>query len=133
MNLDLKDKVVIVTGGAKGIGEGIVRQLAVEGAVPVIVGRNKADNLQLQKELEAMDQRALAVTAELTRPEECARAVEKVIELTGRIDGLVNNAGVNDGIGLEKGSYEGFMESLHRNLVHYYLMAHHALPELIRN
>ncbi len=48
----------------------------------------------------------------------------------GRIDGLVNNAGENDGIGLEKGSYEGFMSSLHKNLVHYYLMAHHALPAL---
>jgi L-fucose dehydrogenase len=48
----------------------------------------------------------------------------------GRIDGLVNNAGVNDGVGLENGTYEAFMQSLHRNLVHYYLMAHHALPEL---
>ena len=48
----------------------------------------------------------------------------------GRIDGLVNNAGVNDGIGIENGSYEGFMESLHKNLVHYYLLVHHALPEL---
>jgi NAD(P)-dependent dehydrogenase (short-subunit alcohol dehydrogenase family) len=46
------------------------------------------------------------------------------------IDGLVNNAGVNDGVGLENGSYEGFMASLHKNLVHYYLMAHHALPAL---
>ncbi len=48
----------------------------------------------------------------------------------GRIDGLVNNAGVNDGTGLESGSYEKFMASLHKNLVHYYLLAHHALPEL---
>jgi L-fucose dehydrogenase len=51
----------------------------------------------------------------------------------GRIDGLVNNAGVNDGVGLEKGNYEGFMASLHKNLVHYYLMAHEALPALIRS
>jgi len=45
---------------------------------------------------------------------------------------LVNNAGVNDSINLEQGSYEGFMSSLHKNVVHYYLMAHHALPELIK-
>lgn len=48
----------------------------------------------------------------------------------GRIDGLVNNAGVNDGVNLEHGSYEGFVASLHKNLVHYYLMAHYALPYL---
>jgi len=46
---------------------------------------------------------------------------------------LVNNAGVNDGVGLESGDYEGFMASLHKNVVHYYLMAHHALPELIKS
>ena len=44
MNLELKDKVIIVSGGAKGIGEGIVKVLAAEGAVPFIVGRNEADN-----------------------------------------------------------------------------------------
>jgi len=54
----------------------------------------------------------------------------EVVKQFGRIDGLVNNAGVNDGIGLESGDYEGFMQSLHKNVVHYYLMAHHALPEL---
>jgi L-fucose dehydrogenase len=45
----------------------------------------------------------------------------------------VNNAGVNDGVGLEKGSYDAFLESLHKNLVHYYLLAHHALPCLIQS
>src|SRR4029078_5572118 len=58
------------------------------------------------------------------------KATQAVVEKYGRIDGLVNNAGQNDGVGLEDGSYERFMESLHRNLVHYYLMAHFALPEL---
>jgi L-fucose dehydrogenase len=42
----------------------------------------------------------------------------------------VNNAGVNDGVGLEKGNYEDFIASLHKNLVHYYLVVHYALPEL---
>ena len=53
-----------------------------------------------------------------------------VLQRAGRIDGLVNNAGVNDGVGLESGSYDAFMASLHKNVVHYYLLAHHALPEL---
>jgi len=68
--------------------------------------------------------------AELTDPEQCKKAIEKVGKVFGRIDGLVNNAGVNDGIGLENGSYEEFIGSLKRNVIHYYLMAHLALPYL---
>jgi len=130
MDLQLKDKVVIVTGGAKGIGEGIVKLLASERAIPVIVGRNEKDNLRLLNEVEKSDQKVSQVVAELTKPSECSKAVRAVISEFGRIDGLVNNAGVNDGIGLENGTYEEFMESLHRNLVHYYLMAQLSLPEL---
>jgi L-fucose dehydrogenase len=133
MDLQLQDKVIIVTGGAKGIGEGIVRVLAQEGAIPVIIGRNAADNQQTVAALEAAGGRAGHVAAELAEPAECARAVQAVVAQFGRIDGLVNNAGVNDGVGLESGNYEDFMRSLHRNVVHYYLMAHHALPELIKS
>jgi len=133
MNLNLKDKIIIVSGGAKGIGEGIVKLLAKEGAIPVIVGRNENDNLQTLKEIESSGGKAFQVVAELTKPDECESAVKKVIEKYNSIDGLVNNAGVNDGVGLENGNYEKFMASLHKNLVHYYLLAHYALPELIKN
>lgn len=127
MNLYLDKKVIIVTGGAKGIGEGIVKTLAAENAIPVIVGRKEEDNI---KTLAAIGNKGFQVVAELTRPEECENAVKRVIEKFNRIDGLVNNAGVNDGVGLENGSYGKFIASLHKNLVHYYLMAHHALPYL---
>jgi len=130
MNLNLQDHVILVSGGAKGIGEGIARTLAAEGAMPVIIGWNAADNQKVVDAIVESGGRAHAITAELTRPDECRKAVETVLAEFGRIDGLVNNAGVNDGIGLESGSYEGFMESLHRNLVHYYLLAQYALPAL---
>lgn len=130
MDLQLTNKVIIVTGGAKGIGEGIVKVLAQEGAIPVIVGRNEADNLHTLAAVEAAGGRAFHVIAELTDPAASERAVQTVLEQFGRIDGLVNNAGVNDGVGLEHGSYDAFMASLHRNVVHYYLMAHFALPAL---
>ena len=129
MDLQLKDKIIIVTGGAKGIGAGITKALAAEGAVPVVVGRDANDNDAIIKETGV----GFGITSELTHPEECEKAVKAAIEKFGRIDGLVNNAGVNDGIGLEKGNYESFMASLHKNLVHYYLMAHYALPELIKS
>ena len=132
MDFQLKDKIIIVTGGAKGIGEGIVKVLADEGAIPVIVGRSEKDNLKLVDELSVANKNSYQVVAELSRPEECESAVKAVVDKFGRIDGVVNNAGVNDGIGLEKGSYNGFIESLHKNLVHYYLIVHHALPQLIK-
>lgn len=133
MDLGLKDKVIIVTGAAKGIGEGIAHVLAAEGATVVVVGRNAGDNQKTVEDITTAGGKAFGVAAELTRPEECEKAVRATVEQFGRIDGLVNNAGVNDGVGLEHGNYEKFMESLHRNVVHYYLMAHYALPELIKS
>jgi NAD(P)-dependent dehydrogenase (short-subunit alcohol dehydrogenase family) len=130
MDLQLKNKIIIVSGGAKGIGEGIVHVLAREGAIPFIVGRNEQDNLAAVKAVEAAGGKAYQLVAELTGPAACADAVKTVLDRCGRIDGLVNNAGVNDGVGLEGGNYEAFMASLHKNLVHYYLLAHHALPAL---
>jgi L-fucose dehydrogenase len=133
MDLGLANKVIIVTGGAKGIGEGIVHALARENAIPVIVGRNKENCESLYNTIVANGKSCGYVVAELTSNEECKRAVDEVVQKFGRIDGLVNNAGVNDGVGLASGSYEKFLESLHRNLIHYYLMAHYSLPYLIKS
>lgn len=130
MDLHLKDKVIIVTGGAKGIGEGISKVLAAEGAIPVIVGRNEEDNKKVVSEIAGSGGRAHQVVAELTVPSQSEDAVRNVLERFGKIHGLVNNAGVNDGVGLENGSYQSFMDSMHKNIVHYYLMAHYSLPAL---
>jgi len=133
MDLHLKDKRIIVTGGAKGIGQGIAEVLAREGAIPFIIGRNEEDNLKTVKGIEAAGGKAFHVVAELTKPAECEKAVATILQQSGQIHGLVNNAGVNDGVNLEHGSYEKFMESIHRNLVHYYLIAQCVLPELIKS
>jgi len=130
MDLHLTDKVIIVTGGAKGIGAGIVKVLAAEGAIPVVVGRNEEDNLKLIAEIEAHGGRGFQIVAELTQPTECEKVIRLTMKKWGRIDALVNNAGVNDNVGLESGNYQRFVDSLHKNVVHYYLMAHHALPAL---
>ena len=130
MNLHLNEKVIIVTGGAKGIGEGIVGQLALEGAFPVIIGRNAKDNQLALEKINAAGGFGFTVEAELSNPDECKKAIDMVLNRFGKIHGLVNNAGANDGIGLESGDYEGFMASLHRNVVHYYLLAKYCLPAL---
>ena len=132
MNLQLNDKVIVVTGGARGIGKGVAIALAKEGAIPVIVSRTETESLKTIAEIEAIGGKAYEVQANLTDPEGCKIAVEEVISKVGRIDGLVNNAGENDGVSLVNGTYEGFMNSLHKNLVHYFLITHYCLPELIK-
>jgi L-fucose dehydrogenase len=130
VNLELTGKRILVTGGAKGIGAAIVRALGAEGAVPIVVDRDADAAVALGAELRAAGTRAETVTAELTDVAQCRRAVEEAIRRCGGLDGLVNNAGINDRVGLETGSPEAFVESLRRNLVHYYAVAHHALPAL---
>lgn len=133
MDLHLKDKVIIVTGGAKGIGRAICGVLAEEGAIPVVVGRKQADNQKASDEIIAKGGRAYYVTAELGGPEAAEHVAGAVVKEFGRIEGLVNNAGLNDGVGLERGNYTDFIRSLHHSLTHYYLMAHYVLPELKRS
>ncbi len=130
MDLGLRSHVVLVTGGARGIGEGVARVLAAEGAVAIIVGRDTVDNTAAVNAIEAADGQALAIEAELTRTDDCRKAVAEAVRQCGRIDGLVNNAGINDGVNLEDGDTERFLASLRQNLVHYYDMARFALPWL---
>jgi L-fucose dehydrogenase len=133
MNLNLKDKVIIVSGGARGIGQAITRLLSIENAIPVILGRSPEHSIRLVDELHMNGLKADFVTVELKDPKQCASAISTVVNKYGRIDGLINNAGVNDGVGLENGSYDKFIESIHSNLIHYYLLAHHSLPWLIKS
>ncbi len=133
MDLQLTGKVVLVTGGGKGIGAAIARACGKEGAVPVIVDRDSSATNELRTELEGAGLRCGTICADLTMPENCAKAVENAVTDFGRLDSLVNNAGINDGVGLERGSPEDFVTSLGRNLLHYYNMAHYALPHLKRS
>lgn len=128
MDLGLAGKVVVVTGGGAGIGGAISRALAAEGAVPVILAR-RAPSEELLRDLRGLQTEAQVVLADLSRDEECRRAVAEVRERVGRIDGLVNNAGTNDGVGLEAGP-EAFRASLNQNLLHYYTLAHLFLEDL---
>src|SRR5689334_10591777 len=104
MDLGLKDRVIIITGGAKGIGEAIAKVVASEGGIAVIVGRKAEDNTLAVQSIEKNGGRAFGIEAELSVPEECAKAVKITSDKFGRIDGLVNNAGANDGVGLENGN-----------------------------
>ncbi len=133
MDLHLQDHVILVSGGAKGIGLAIAQTLAREGALPVIIGRNENDNRAAVEQIANSSGQARYVTAELSEPGACEKAVAEVLRRCGKIDGLVNNAGVNDGVNLESGTSELFLASIRKNLLHYYELAHFALPELKKN
>lgn len=128
MDLHLKDKVVIVTGGGSGIGAAISMTLAQEGAVPVIFGKNPLD-APFEEALRKLQPRTRFFQLELMEETACVKAIADAAAAFGRIDGLVNNAGVNDSVGLEAGR-DAFVSSLERNLIHCYVMAHHCLPHL---
>lgn len=130
MDLQLKDKVVVITGGAQGIGAAISEACAAEGAIPVIVNRDSEEVRSFAARLLKAGSRCELLTIELREPETCRRAVEEVLRRRGRIDALVNNAGANDKVGLEDGTPQTFMDSIHNNLWHYYSMTHYALPAL---
>ncbi|WP_186036953.1 SDR family oxidoreductase [Burkholderia gladioli] len=128
MDLNLQDRIVIVTGGASGIGAAISMRLAGEGAIPVVFARHAPDDA-FWHELVGRQPRAAFFAVELQDDAQCREAVTQVVARFGRLDGLVNNAGINDSIGLDAGR-EAFVASLERNLIHYYVMAHHCVPHL---
>ncbi|PLR43315.1 SDR family oxidoreductase [Chimaeribacter arupi] len=128
MHLNLTDKVVIVTGGGSGIGAAISTTLADEGAIPVIV-TNTPPEPGFLAQLQQQQPATTVILADLCQEAECRRAVAETLARFGHLDGLVNNAGVNDGVSLEAGR-EAFVASLEKNLVHYYLMAHFCLDAL---
>ena len=128
MDMELAGKVVIVTGGASGIGAGISSSLAAEGAIPVVLTR-RAPDPEFMTQLTANNREALVIETELTDDAQCQSAVAQVLSAFGRIDGLVNNAGANDSVGLEAGPHV-FRSSIDKNLIHYYTMAHLCMPHL---
>jgi L-fucose dehydrogenase len=132
MDLQLKDKVVLVTGGAKGIGAAITRTCAEEGAIAVAVDRDLPACQQLYDELRTQGLQISFIAMDLSPATKCKEIVQQAIASFGRIDALVNNAGINDKVGLEHGEPPEFLSSLERNLLHYYNMAHYSLPHLKR-
>jgi L-fucose dehydrogenase len=118
MDLGLTAKVILVTGGGAGIGAAICAALSREGALPISLGRGPtAEHAARHFELELEDEATVRA------------AVDATLAQFGAIHGLVNNAGVNDGVGLDAGT-NAFRASLERNLVHAYLLAHLCTPHL---
>jgi L-fucose dehydrogenase len=130
MDLGIRKKVIIVSGGGVGIGAAISLACAEEGAIPVIVNHDGPAIQEMLRMLETRGRRYGFIPLWLRTPDDCRVAVEQAIAKFGRIDALVNNIGVNDKVGLEHGTPERFMTSLRDNLWHFYGLAHYSLPAL---
>jgi 3-oxoacyl-[acyl-carrier protein] reductase/L-fucose dehydrogenase len=130
MDLHLQDKVIIVTGGFKGIGNGIVKQLVEEGAIVEILNRADAREDEVRAELDKMGAKYDIYIIDLNNTDEIKPIVEDIHSKYGHIDGVVNNAGKNDNLALETTSWQDFEESIHGNLTHYYETVHAAVEYL---
>jgi len=130
MDLNLKDKVILVSGGSEGIGEAITRTLVEEGAVPFIAASEEEVTVSLINEIKSDGNRADYYIGDLSIEGNCGKAVQHIVDVFGCVDGLVNNAGTNDGVSLQHGRRESFSDSLKQNLFHYFELAHHAYPYL---
>jgi L-fucose dehydrogenase len=120
MDLGLKGKRIIVTGGGAGIGAAISMTLAEEGATPIVVARRTPEG-DFMDRLRAIGP-AEFIQADLAKDDDCFAAM-KAAQAGGRIYGLVNNAGRNDSLGLDT-SPDAFRASLDQNLLHYYTLVH---------
>ena len=99
----------------------------------MIVDRDTDAGEKLRNELASAGGKCRFVSADLISAESCSRSIQQTIKEFGQLDALVNNAGVNDRVGLEQGNPEEYVVSLQRNLLHYYNLAHYALPHLKRS
>jgi len=128
MDLHLKEKVIVVTGGASGIGQSIAEGLVSEGAHVYVLDIKEPVP---EKENESRNAGTLMyIQTDLRDKEACGRAVDQIVKKFDRIDGLVNNAGLNDGVSLEQGNADQFMSSLEKNVIHYHTMTNLVLPFL---
>ena len=131
MDLNLKNKVIIVTGGAGipgSIGETIVQSLIKEGAIPVVIDRNDR-GFKMEEDFKEKGIDGIFIKTDLVNEEACKAAVEKTLAKYGRIDVLINNFGINDGVSLQSHPSE-FLESIKRNVYHFFSMVHYSLNAL---
>ncbi|WP_370174292.1 SDR family oxidoreductase [Leeuwenhoekiella palythoae] len=131
MNLQLKNKIVLVTGSAgmpESIGHTLIFKLADEGAIPILLDRNER-GYEYQKQLEEKGIPSNFYQIDLADPNQIEDAINKAVNQYGRIDVVINNVGVNDGISLDH-SINDFMYSLKLNLVSFFATVKYALPHL---
>lgn len=129
--MKLKGKVAIVTGGGKGLGRGIALTFAREGANVAIAGRSEDALLKTAAEIERLGRKALAIPTDVSKEEQVNNFVNKVKDKFGKIDFLVNNAGILLSKKVTETTLEDWEEVINTNLRGTFLMTR-AVLEIMR-
>jgi NAD(P)-dependent dehydrogenase (short-subunit alcohol dehydrogenase family) len=127
----LKEKVALVTGSARGIGQGIAVRLGKEGAKVVCCDIRPCDETIATIEKEGG--KAIFVEADITEWENCKKAINQTVDKWGRIDILVNNAGVSTRLGIEEEPLENWNNLMKIDLYAVWLMCKAAIPVMKKN
>jgi len=129
--MDLAGKTCLVTGATRGIGRAVAEALAAAGADVVISARTSSDVEHVAKELDyAFLGRAVGIAADVSNPEDCSRLVQETADAFGRLDVLVNNAGVGILASIEELSVEDWETQIHTNLRGVFCCSQAAVPHL---
>ncbi|XP_047999414.1 uncharacterized oxidoreductase SSP0419-like [Leguminivora glycinivorella] len=130
---DIKDKVVIVTGASSGIGAATALMFAKEGADVAIVARTQAKLAAVAKNIEALGRKALVIQADLSKEADTATIVPKTIKQFGKIDVLVNNAGiVSEGSLMDGKILQAYDETMRTNVRAVIQLTSLAAPHLVK-
>ncbi|MGD8294203.1 MAG: glucose 1-dehydrogenase [Desulfobacterales bacterium] len=130
---DLANKVAMITGGNRGLGEVSAMALAKAGADLAVCGRNKPDLERVSSAIQALGRKAQGFTIDVTDKAKVVEAVTQVIGHFGRIDILVNNAGVNHRVPVLDFPEEEWDRVISTNLKGYFLTAQAVAPQMIDN
>ncbi|MFE4120351.1 SDR family oxidoreductase [Priestia sp. YIM B13486] len=129
---DLTGKTAIITGGGRGLGEQMAEGLAEAGANIVVCSRKKEACQQVADRLARLDVKTLALTCDISQPEDIKNVVHQTIETFGRIDILINNSGATWGAPVEEMPLEAWQKVMNINVTGTFLMAQEAGKEMIK-
>ena len=128
---DLSGRAAIITGGSKGLGQAMAAGLASAGADVLLTSRNAAEGEAAAKEITAaFGHRALALAADVTSPDACQAVAQRALDEFGKIDILINNAGINIRGPIDELTYEQFQEVERTNVDGVWLMAKAVIPSM---
>lgn len=129
---DLKGKVAIVTGASSGLGVQFAKALAGEGAHVVVVARRMEKLEVVKKEIEGMGRKSIAIQCDVNKEEEIKKVVEKTIQEFGRVDIVVNNAGVSSISPAEDMTETQWDQVVDTNLKSVFMFSKHVAPQMIK-
>ena len=131
MNLfDLTGKIAVITGASSGLGADAARAYAAQGADVALLARRKAKLDNVVKEIEATGKKALAVQCDVSKEENVKQAVEEVLAHYGKIDILLNNAGIAFAGSVENMTVEQWDTAMDINVKGIFLMCKYVVPQM---